>query len=237
MYKYLEKALQQIDFRPEKGDRLISVGDIIDRGSQNLECLKLLDNDWFHMVLGNHELMALQSKLTLHTEIDKEGTEVVYFKVAQNPESVGIFNTWISNGGDWIYKLKGEDLKTFFKYYKLLEEEPIVLVVGDGEDRYNVVHAELCLKAWECTDALLDDIANGKYTGPFDIDYFVDRCVWGRSIIKQFTSKVMGYELQTANTEARSITYCGHTPLGKPTKAGKHIYLDGGICFFDTMAR
>ena len=41
-------------------DRLFSVGDMIDRGPDSLQCLKLLDAPWFFAVRGNHEQMMME---------------------------------------------------------------------------------------------------------------------------------------------------------------------------------
>lgn len=59
-YKQLKKALKAVGFKKSR-DRLISVGDLINRGNHNLDCLGLLDKDWFYAVLGNHEMMLLSS--------------------------------------------------------------------------------------------------------------------------------------------------------------------------------
>ena len=40
-YALLEKLLKQVNF-DSRGDRLFSVGDIVDRGESSFECLKLL---------------------------------------------------------------------------------------------------------------------------------------------------------------------------------------------------
>lgn len=42
-----------------KKDRVFSLGDIIDKGAENLECLTLLDEPWFFPILGNHEALHL----------------------------------------------------------------------------------------------------------------------------------------------------------------------------------
>ena len=53
-YDTLMVELAQIDFDQHK-DRLFSVGDLVDRGPDSLKCLKLIEEPWFHPVIGNHE--------------------------------------------------------------------------------------------------------------------------------------------------------------------------------------
>lgn len=55
----LQAALDAVKFDPEAGDRLFSVGDLIDRGPQSEDVLDWLAKPWFHAVMGNHEQMAL----------------------------------------------------------------------------------------------------------------------------------------------------------------------------------
>jgi len=50
----LRYLLREAAFDPSR-DRLFSVGDLIDRGTQSEEALALLDKPWFYAVLGNHE--------------------------------------------------------------------------------------------------------------------------------------------------------------------------------------
>lgn len=228
MYNHLQQALKLLGFDPEQGDRLISVGDLIDRGNKNLECLSLLDEEWFHMVIGNHEQFALYSGLYL----DDLGN----FMRGSDTVSAQMYLTWMGNGGGWIHKLDLEQKQKFLTYIKLLENEPYVLCVGEGADRYNVVHAELSLPAFSISDEFLDKISTTeKYSGPHNLDYFLDRACWGRSLIQQYRAKAYTNDTYLAEKADRSITYCGHSVVLHPVKTGNHIYLDGGICFFDTM--
>lgn len=48
----------------KKIDRVISVGDVIDRGPRSWDCLQLFREPWFHGVKGNHELALLGMALT-----------------------------------------------------------------------------------------------------------------------------------------------------------------------------
>ncbi len=53
-YEQLEKALDAAGFDPDK-DRLIAIGDLVDRGPSSVECLYYLSQPWFHAIRGNHE--------------------------------------------------------------------------------------------------------------------------------------------------------------------------------------
>lgn len=82
------KALKNEGF-DRKQDLVVCVGDLIDRGNQNLECLGLILEPWFKSVKGNHELLALQ---------------------ALNTPSFTSFNNWVYNGGQWYYDLEDRGL-------------------------------------------------------------------------------------------------------------------------------
>ena len=58
-YTQLIEELDKVLFDNTK-DRLICVGDLIDRGPESIDCLKLITKPWFHTVLGNHEVMMLR---------------------------------------------------------------------------------------------------------------------------------------------------------------------------------
>ena len=57
-YTNLMNKLDTIGFDNKK-DLLISVGDLVDRGAENVECLELITFPWFRAVRGNHEHMML----------------------------------------------------------------------------------------------------------------------------------------------------------------------------------
>lgn len=64
----LKTALRAIGFDAAR-DRLFAVGDLVDRGQENDEAIELLDQPWFHSVLGNHEKMGI---LFAHGELPAE---------------------------------------------------------------------------------------------------------------------------------------------------------------------
>ena len=57
-YNLLMTRLKEIGFDFEN-DLLVAVGDLVDRGIQNEECISLIDKLWFTSVKGNHEDLVL----------------------------------------------------------------------------------------------------------------------------------------------------------------------------------
>lgn len=56
----LQAALDAVGFNPDAGDRLFSVGDLVDRGPESMLALEWLAKPWFHAVAGNHEVAAIE---------------------------------------------------------------------------------------------------------------------------------------------------------------------------------
>jgi len=79
MHSLLLSGLIEIDFDFKK-DRLFSVGDLIDRGFENMQVLRFLQRKpWFYAVMGNHESMMMDF-------------------LAGLGDNGGV---WKRNGGDW----------------------------------------------------------------------------------------------------------------------------------------
>lgn len=53
-FSALAQAMDYVGF-DEHLDRLISVGDLVDRGRESMKALHYLQQPWFHAVLGNHD--------------------------------------------------------------------------------------------------------------------------------------------------------------------------------------
>jgi len=112
-YDAFMNALARVDFDFEK-DRVFSVGDLIDRGTQSVECLQLLNKPWFHAVRGNHEELMLGS----HS-----------------------YYVWMINGGEWsnsIEPIALDELK------KLVSTMPLFLTIETSYGVIGVIHAEPC---------------------------------------------------------------------------------------------
>ena len=206
MYQPLMNALKQLKF-DKSIDRLFCVGDLIDRGPHSLECASLIYEPWFITTQGNHEQLMWQSILNQHPEF---------------------INCWIVNGGLWS---KNEDFQLLYDIALRFKELPLVISVGKGADRFNIVHAEIIRNSPDfsimATDQDIDDWTFSKTD--------MNDMLWGRTIVGTRTSpmsyllvdqKPLSLEFQTPEL---SQTYCGHSIVPfRPVSIQRQIYLDTG---------
>ncbi|MDR5739135.1 MULTISPECIES: metallophosphoesterase [unclassified Caballeronia] len=111
----LRYLLREIGFDGSR-DRLFSVGDLIDRGTDSLAAIELIDKPWFYPVLGNHE----DSLIAVATGAMRR-------------------QAWYAIGGSWAETLADEQLHALATRLARL---PLVRIVGEGARRFNVLHAE-----------------------------------------------------------------------------------------------
>lgn len=114
-YNALLLKLHEVLFDFEN-DRLFSVGDLVDRGKQNLECLVLLKEPWFHAVKGNHEQMMCDYVLR-----------------------GGDYSHWLNNGGQWYDDCKTN--KGLRELIKLADELPYARTVRTSIGTVGITHA------------------------------------------------------------------------------------------------
>lgn len=112
-----EALIRKIHFDPNK-DRMISVGDHIDRGPQNHRSLHYLAQPWFYSVRGNHEALLLG---------------------AQN-DLPGLYDLWMRNGGDWAETMQRDALAPFVAQYERL---PYLIDVETNKGHVGIVHADV----------------------------------------------------------------------------------------------
>ncbi len=205
-------------------DRIFSTGDLIDRGVENEECLRLLNNDWFNATIGNHEFFAI---LFFHRLCDED--------------------LWFYNGGTWaanyVHAIRA---KTFDQKYNFLQDAaefwwelfpqikkmPMMMSVRlRGWKKFHVVHAELNPFEFVLTDKnLLKEIfvrsAWTNESGFYDPEEIRGDCdgMWRRSIFNGGAK-----DLEQLPLENLSTIYSGHTIQTKqPMRRGKFVCLDTG---------
>lgn len=120
-YNLLMNRLNEIGFDFEN-DLLVAVGDLVDRGIQNLECVGLLSQPWFTSVRGNHEDLCIGG---LHNHSYK--------------------NCHIANGGEWFYEL---DELAQYNIAKVFSELPVVLEVEYNGKKFGFVHGHIEQNNW-----------------------------------------------------------------------------------------
>ncbi|MBS9403171.1 metallophosphoesterase [Halomonas sp. TRM85114] len=117
-YDLLMEALYRVSFDKQR-DRLFSVGDLIDRGSESFECLSLAFEPWFFGVRGNHEMLA---------------------KNALNEGAGQAWDLWQINGGSWVFLNNVHEVRTILN--AALEHLPYAREVAVAGKRVGMVHAD-----------------------------------------------------------------------------------------------
>ncbi|MEJ2042070.1 MAG: metallophosphoesterase [Reinekea sp.] len=120
----LDSLLKQVKFSYAH-DRLISVGDLIDRGPESIECLYLIDEPWFWAVRGNHEQMLINA-ISLETDTS--------------------WSQWILNGGKWSL---GQPKDELTKWAESLTKLPLTISLPCQNHNIGICHAEYVQPHWD----------------------------------------------------------------------------------------
>ncbi|SEO91661.1 metallophosphoesterase [Aquisalimonas asiatica] len=195
----LDQALDALQFDPV-ADRLLSVGDLVDRGPESQACLALLEEPWFHAVAGNHEAMLVA-------------------RVRSGDRDIGARDLHQLNGGNWFRGPRHVAADgTLARRLELAAALPHLLVVGDGPERYHLVHAELPAgpDAPVVTNAEIDSGLPGATPEPL---------LWARALMSGRAPRL------PRTQRGLSTTYCGHTPEPKVRRRRSHVCLDTGACY------
>jgi serine/threonine protein phosphatase 1 len=142
-----ELHLKNFDF---DNDLLICTGDIIDRGTENLECISLLDQKWFLTVRGNHEEMCIRGQ--------------------HDPKMKDMH---ARNGGAWFYR---QFQKTRQRIIGRLAKLPLVIEVELKDKKIGIVHADIDIHDW---NAFKEDLVKGDYKIS-GITSAYTNALWGR---------------------------------------------------------
>lgn len=127
-FESLDGALATVDFDPEK-DRLISIGDLIDRGPQSEQCLEFLNRPYTYTIRGNHEDMFLQLYASGDLERYVSGTldAAMYMRLSMN-------------GLGWIQDISKAEIESMYEAFKAL---PIAIEIPTIRGSVGFVHAEV----------------------------------------------------------------------------------------------
>lgn len=192
----LTRLLAAVAFHPGR-DRLFSVGDLVDRGPMSLKALALLQQPWFHAVMGNHEAQLL-AHLTDPQRIRPHDPGWLRDAAPRFSQRQALAGAWTP----------------------LLRRLPLVISVGEGGERFNVVHAELIDDGRAVSDATIDDWG---FARP---EKARQRALAGRHLLK---AHERGRPVLRAHDAQRmSVTYCGHSIVDAPARLAQQVFLDRG---------
>lgn len=117
-YTLLMSELDKVSFDPAR-DLLISVGDLVDRGAENVECLELITMPWFRAVRGNHEQMMIDGL-----------------------SEYGNVNHWLINGGGWFFNLDYDKEVLAKALVHKASELPLIIELLTGDKKVVICHAD-----------------------------------------------------------------------------------------------
>jgi serine/threonine protein phosphatase 1 len=157
-YRLLMQELEKIRFNFEQ-DLLICTGDLVDRGSENLECISLLDQPWFLSVRGNHEEMCIKGR-----------------------DDVWIQDMHARNGGEWFYLLSTEKQD---KLSEILSKLPLVIEIQLEDKKIGILHADIDIHDW---NQFKTNIAKGERKIPGLTSAYTN-ALWGRGRIRHHSKR------------------------------------------------
>ncbi|MER4701967.1 metallophosphoesterase [Klebsiella pneumoniae] len=117
-YTNLMNRLDEVGFEADK-DLLISVGDLVDRGTENVECLDLINQPWFRAVRGNHEQMMPDGIASATHE-----------------------RHWRANGGSWFFYLDYEKERLVKPLLDKVARLPLIIELVTGDRKVVICHAD-----------------------------------------------------------------------------------------------
>ena len=120
----MQRQLNRLGF-DYHADRLICVGDLIDRGPDSHHAFALLDEDWFFSVIGNHEHLFVSGMEEHH------------------PEHREVF---LSNGGEWVLDYREQ----WPEWFRRIRELPLGIELENRHgERIGVIHADYPRPHWQ----------------------------------------------------------------------------------------
>lgn len=205
-FEELAHILTDIGFSPTD-DRLIGVGDLVDRGEDCDVVSEWLTQSFFFTVRGNHEELYLKWRAMRLRRAEQRAFEEDYY---------------FQNGGTWVQHMEESEHQ---KLEKLLEDLPYFLAVPTANGQtVGVVHAEL---PDETTWPGLIAQAPTKET--------LESMTWGRWRLRQSRLAARGKTSENLPPprdgnviEGLDALVCGHGVVKQVQSLGNIVYLDTG---------
>lgn len=120
MFDLLDRALSQANFDTTV-DRLISVGDLVNKGPHSERCLDFLEKPWFYAVRGNHEDYVIKDTKNGLPD-DTPSNQKAYKRLK------------------WIFNMSAANRE---KMLAAFENLPIAIELETKEGTFGIVHADV----------------------------------------------------------------------------------------------
>ena len=135
-FEKFKKMLDDVGFSED--DFLYVLGDVIDRGDDGIKILRwLMLQPNAQLILGNHEMMMLESRF-IFDEITEKSIEDL------TGSKLDAYSNWIANGGqktvDALKIMRRSELEYIFEY---LEEAPLIETVSVNGRDFILTHSGL----------------------------------------------------------------------------------------------
>lgn len=203
-----EQELDRLRFDPSC-DRVLSVGDLIDRGPESLATLSLIEEPWFHAVLGNHELMLLNFLHCYGSRLHSR-------------------KSYATGGGEWIGEAITRNRKVIARLAKRLATLPLAIHV-EGDVPFNVTHGDL-----PPMDSVRDGLSSDETICMHKADTITSsRDKIGAALKMDLMNlRFAQHSVQISQTplDDNPITYAGHSPVRNVTVHNSYVYIDQGVC-------
>ncbi|MGN8160526.1 metallophosphoesterase [Salinisphaera sp. RV14] len=201
-FPVLEAALSHLGFDIHR-DRLLSVGDLVDRGPESHRAADFLRQPWFFAVRGNHEQMMLDAVGVGGDAADRAARAL-----------------WYQNGGHWFESLEENRARPLLAALAAL---PYALAVELADGRQiGLLHADVPAASWPATTAAIADAAAGSS--------ILQHALWSRDRAGKVVGRVEGRrprgEIDVAGIDR---VFFGHTPMPSAVACGNTRWLDTGV--------
>jgi serine/threonine protein phosphatase 1 len=153
-FDQLRTLMRRANFNEAK-DRLLSVGDMVDRGPSSHEAVDWLDKPWFYAVRGNHEQMAVEAETG---QVDAA--------------------LHCMNGGLWFYGLSDRERQTTARIFA---ELPYAIEVTTATGAFGLVHAEVPGDDWK---EFRESLQYADHGLPANFEHIERFALWGMDVIR-----------------------------------------------------
>lgn len=202
----LERALERVKFDPAR-DRVLFPGDLVDRGSQSLACLRWLNEPWCHASLGNHERLLLA--FTGHPE-----RFLMWFHAQRYSRQ-------------WVPKLSAAEQQQLADLLPKVAQLPWALKVGNRDPRdghFYVLHADRWFQGRILTDRELDHALMHERDG----QKLLESLTWSRRLATAALTMPAQHRQKYRHELGVSLTYVGHTVMPSFMQYRSHVFTDRG---------